>query len=203
MTMHREIELKLELAPKDADRLRAVPPLALTPASQQHQRSAYFDTPRRKLRKAGFTLRVRRSGGRMIQTVKASGNGAGLFERDEWEAPVRAMKPDLDAARCTPLADLLTSKTEDRLQLVATIEVDRTSWKITDADDLIEVTFDAGVVSAGEAHQPISELELELKQGSEKALFGLCERIGGQVPLRLGVLTKAERAVTVGDGKHD
>ena len=144
MTMHREIELKLEVAPEDAERLRRIPPLASASHAEQHQHSIYFDTPRRKLQKAGFMLRVRQSGESMVQTVKSAPSGAGLFERDEWEVPVQAMAPDLDAASRTPLAKVLTPKLQDQIEQLAAIEVERTTWAVGNGDDRIEVTFDEG-----------------------------------------------------------
>ena len=203
MTMHREIELKLEVAPEDAERLRRARPLLSASHFEQHQRSIYFDTPRRKLQKAGFMLRVRQSGDSMVQTVKSAHNGAGLFERDEWEVPVRAMEPDLKAACRTPLADVLTSKLQHQIEPLAAIEIDRTTWALGDDDGRIEVTFDEGEVSAGRARQPIHELELELKGGSRKALFTLCEQLGARVPLRLSVFSKADRALAVADRSVD
>lgn len=203
MTRHREVELKLEVAPDDAECLRRAPPLASASHTEQHQHSVYFDTPRRKLQKAGFMLRVRQSGDCMVQTVKSARNGAGLFERDEWEAPVGAMQPDLEAACRTPLAKVLTPKLQDQIEPLAAIDVDRTTWALGNDDDRIEVTFDEGEVSAGEARQPINELELELKGGSQKALFGLCKQIGARVPLRLSVLSKADRARAVADRSVD
>lgn len=203
MTVHREIELKLEVAPEDAERLRSISPLASASHSEEHQHSIYFDTPRRKLQKAGFMLRVRQSGEGMVQTVKSARNGAGLFEREEWEAPVQTMAPDLEAACRTPLAKVLTPKLQDQIEPLAAIQVDRTTWALSDDDDRIEVTFDHGEVSAEEARRSFNELELELKGGSRKSLFSLCEQLGAGVPLRLSVLSKADRALAIADGTVD
>ena len=177
--------------------------LASASHAEQHQHSIYFDTPRRKLQKAGFMLRVRQSGESMVQTVKSAPSGAGLFERDEWEVPVQAMAPDLDAASRTPLAKVLTPKLQDQIEQLAAIEVERTTWAVGNGDDRIEVTFDEGEVSTNEARRSFNELELELKGGSRKALFGLCEQLGARVPLRLSVLSKADRALAIADGTVD
>ena len=57
-------------------------------SSDPAQTSVYFDTDKGKVRKAGYSLRVRQAA-TTIQTVKTNGGGAGLFDRDEWETPVR------------------------------------------------------------------------------------------------------------------
>src|SRR4029453_14076385 len=99
MTQQRELELKFEIAPRDAQRVRHPPRPAWSPVSEQPQESVYFDTPKRKLRRAGYTLRVRRTGSSRTQTIKSRGDGAGLFDRSEWEAPCRAMRPNLGAPK--------------------------------------------------------------------------------------------------------
>ncbi len=201
MTQQRELELKFEIAPRDAERLRRDPLLAWSPVSEQHQESIYFDTPKGKLRRAGYTLRVRRSGRKRTQTIKSRGDAAGLFDRSEWEAPVRAMRPDLQAARQTPLASVLAERAGARLRPLARIRIARTSWVVDDGSSCIEVTSDRGVVTAGAAEGPVSELELELKRGSAAALFDLTEALARHLPLRLSVLSKADRALAIAEGK--
>src|SRR5579872_3653799 len=69
-----EIELKLLV---DADRLAGfnTAPVIVANArnkgSRKRLRSAYFDTPERILRRDGLSLRVRQTGARFVQTVKA------------------------------------------------------------------------------------------------------------------------------------
>lgn len=91
-----EIELKLDLTPDDADALEASDVLEGAPDIAK-QRSIYFDTPDHALSKMGFSLRIRRSGKKRTQTIKADGvSAAGLFARAEWERPVRGEVPILD-----------------------------------------------------------------------------------------------------------
>ncbi|MFL6763308.1 MAG: CHAD domain-containing protein [Sphingomicrobium sp.] len=198
MPTTRELELKLMIAPEDAKRLRLGGPLAAQPASREHQESIYFDTAEYELRKAGLSLRVRRSGDHLIQTVKSRANGAGLFERDEWEMPVRAMKPELDCKSSGPISSL--SGNAGKLDPIACIEIDRTSWRIAGKCDLVEISLDRGVIRAGPSTAKISGLELELKHGSEEVLFDLCEALSKRVPLRLDVRSKAELAEALAEG---
>lgn len=185
-----EIELKLELAPHDADALAATGLLADGPVKAR-QRSIYFDTPDRSLEKAGLSLRIRRSGRKRIQTVKADGTGsAGLFARPEWERAVADDTPIVD--RTTPVRALLGRKVAD-IAPAFEVRVERRKWDIREGEAGIELVLDRGEVLAGGRRAPICEVELELKQGDPVALFAFARRIDGLVPVRLGVLTKAER----------
>ena len=87
--MSDEVELKFDVEPASVAELRATPILAAADARSHDSESLYFDTQDGALRHAGISLRVRRSGGRNVQTAKRKrGNAAGLFVREEWEADV-------------------------------------------------------------------------------------------------------------------
>jgi triphosphatase len=90
-----EIELKLEVSASQIGRLDRLPLLkGVKPNKSSTLRSVYFDTAKRKLRRRGLSLRVRRQDGRHVQTVKQQrGRSAGLFERDEWNAISTAGSP--------------------------------------------------------------------------------------------------------------
>ena len=200
----REIELKLELEPGKARRLAAHPLLAGGKGEAQDQSSTYFDTKKGALRKAGFTLRVRNAGDRRVQTVKAAAaDGAGLFDRDEWETPVDGEVPDLAALATTPAAAALGGEGARKLKPLVRSEVCRTRWDLRLDGAAIELVLDEGVVSAGKAMQDFCEIELELKEGEPEALFAAGRALGADLPLRLGVLTKAERGFALADGTLD
>lgn len=185
-----EVELKLELSPKDAGLLEASGLLAYDP-KRQRQRSVYFDTADRRLVKAGLTLRIRRSDRKRIQTVKANGgNSAGLFARAEWERRVAGDVPVIDDT--TPIRALLGESAADLAPAFA-VRVERRTWTIRCGDAVIELVLDRGAVIAGDRQSPICELELELKGGDAAALFAFARKLDAAVPVRLGILTKSER----------
>jgi adenylate cyclase class IV len=80
----KEVELKLELPPGSLPALMKVPLLKPFKARcrRTNEVSVYFDTDRRKLHRNGVLLRVRRIGGRHLQTIKAADRSA-PFERDD------------------------------------------------------------------------------------------------------------------------
>lgn len=188
--MAHEIELKLELTREAADAIEASALLAGDPQTAQ-QRSVYFDTPDRTLAKAGLSLRIRRSGKKRVQTVKADGaSAAGLFARSEWERPVKTDTPILDDG--TPIRTLLGDAV-DAIAPAFEMKIERRIWIIDERDTTIELVLDRGEAVAGERRSPICEIELELKQGDPAALFALARDIDAVAPVRLGVQTKAER----------
>ncbi|ACA17322.1 CHAD domain containing protein [Methylobacterium sp. 4-46] len=204
MSTPRETELKLEFEASDLAALSEHPLLG---GDEREARltSVYFDTEDRRLREAGFTLRVRRDGDRHVQTVKAAGTGAGLFDRPEWEWPVDGAEPDLARLGETPAGDVLGRKSVLRPLFSAGVE--RSTRVIARGGSRIEVALDRGRITLldgeGDRVAPIHELELELKDGSAADLFGLAREIGASVPLRLGVMTKAERGYSLLAGRLD
>lgn len=188
--MAEEIELKLELTSAAADAIEASGLLTGDPETVQ-QRSIYFDTPDRNLAKAGLSLRIRRSGRKRVQTIKADGaSAAGLFARSEWERPVKNDTPILDDT--TPIRALLGDAV-DAIAPAFEVQIERRSWIISENDTTIELVLDRGEAVACDRRSPICEIELELKQGGPAALFAFARRIDAAAPVRLGVRTKAER----------
>ena len=198
----REVELKLEIVPEDAERLAASSALAasIAPPEEQALVSTYFDTPDFSLHRAGVYLRVRESGGRYTQTVKSARPDAELLERFEWEREISGPAPDLDGARNTALEPLLTPERRAALRPVFETRIRRKIYRIEEDGSEIEVAIDQGEVAAGARTRPVSELELELKRGDKKALFRLARRLAATVPLKLEVKTKAERGYELAEG---
>ena len=152
------------------------------------------------MRRAGYSLRVRRAGGRHVQTVKHKPAGAaGLFVRREWESEVAGPGLDRKALAKTPLGRLLDAAGAGPLTPQIRSRFRRTTWLVTHKGSRIEVVLDEGKVAGGGARAPLCELELELKAGKPRALFALAQEIGAAVPLRLGVLSKAERGYALAE----
>ena len=188
--MADEVELKLTLRPHDAHILEACGLLPGKPKTAQ-QRSVYFDTPGHRLANAGLSLRIRRSGRRRIQTVKAEGaSSAGLFARSEWESPVQDDTPIIQNSM--PIFALL-GEAVAQLAPVFEVHVERRIWDIRESEARIELVLDCGEAVCGDRRSPVCELELELKHGDAAALFAFARKLECAVPVRLGILTKADR----------
>ncbi|HEX8193841.1 MAG TPA: CHAD domain-containing protein [Allosphingosinicella sp.] len=202
--MAREIELKFEAAPGARNLILDTGVLDGAKARRTRQETIYFDTKSGSVRRRGFSLRIRRSGKKWVQTVKhRTDSPAGLFSRDEWEVEVRGPELDFDAVDKTPLGRFLTPSLRKKLRPFVRTSFERTTWRLSRGASRIDVTLDEGEVAAGGSEMPIVELELELGRGDRDALFELAEQVGRVVPLRLGVLSKAERGFGIADGRFD
>jgi triphosphatase len=196
----REVELKLVLDPDAAGRLRAHALFAGIEAGARDQKSVYFDTTNGLLRKAGFTLRIRTTEGRRVQTIKAIGASAGLFDRLEWERPVDGELPTLATLAGAPLEAAVPAATLRKLKPRIVSTVRRTRWDLGRDDAAIEAVLDEGTIEAEGRAQPLCELELELASGAPDALFAAARALAADLPLRIGVLSKAEQGLALADG---
>src|SRR5688572_29728286 len=174
----REVELKLEPGSEGARALPSLPLLKRRRSRRSPQTTVYYDTPDGTVRKAGFSLRVRSTGGLHVQTVKQSAAAAGMFDRPEWEEELAGPGLDFKAVDRTPLGKRLGRAARRKLEPVVTSTVDRTAWRLIRSGSEIELVLDEGILAAGGAEKPIEELEVELKRGEPRAIFDLAREIG-------------------------
>jgi triphosphatase len=185
MTTPKEVEIKLELAPASLPQLKKIPFIRAlkAPTRRATEVSVYFDTDTHKLRKNGLMLRVRRTGNRYIQTIKATGN-SGLFERDEWENEIASEAPDLDLARGTALEPLISEKFRRQLKPMFETRVRRTVYPLTNGAHAIALTVDQGKIDTGARSAPLCEIELELERGNQTELFEIVRELTCALPAR-------------------
>ncbi len=167
--------------------------------SEKHLVSTYFDTPDLRLKRRGFTLRIRRNGRGLVQTLKADGGAeAGLMARGEWSTPVRSMTPDLSKVDDQDVLDRIGLILPSELAPVFTTDITRRAKKVTTTGrgkprGVIEVALDRGEIQADGRRQPISEIEFELLEGSPQALYTFAAGIHAQSPLTIETVSKAGR----------
>ncbi|MGQ9861820.1 MAG: CYTH and CHAD domain-containing protein [Thiobacillaceae bacterium] len=188
-----EIEIKLALKARSANRIRRHPVLAGIKPTSNRLYSVYFDTPAFDLLRAGVAVRLRRVGFNWVQTVKArAGSGGVLTRRPEWEVKVTGKRPDLKVLPAEA-RQLIPASAWDGLSPVFETEFRRTSWEVKQGESLIEVALDRGEIRAGGQAWPIAELELELKSGELTDLFDLADRLLDDLPVHLEPRSKAQR----------
>jgi inorganic triphosphatase YgiF len=197
--IREEVELKLEIDAADAPRIKRLRAVG-GDARTELLRAIYYDTAKKKLHKNGYSLRVRHEGERFVQTVKTQDTGAGLFARGEWEAEVASLDPDLAALADTPLRELAGAGDLNKLRAIIESKVERTAWIVREDESSIEVAFDQGTITANGSEDRILEIELELLEGETRAAVQLAQSIAEEVPVRIGVLTKAERGLRLVEG---
>jgi inorganic triphosphatase YgiF len=198
-----EIELKLAVRAADLPALRRA--LSAMAKGEKTARaklvSTYYDTADRALAQRGCVLRVRHHNGHFIQTVKSDGiRGASALARGEWEDAIAGQRPDPQARES---GRFLTSDVADRLEPIFQTVVTRAATELSpQPGTTIEVAIDRGEIHApgGQPVEQISEIELELKDGSVSALYDAALQLLAAAPLRLERRSKAERGYNLAAG---
>lgn len=196
--MATELELKLSMPSTAASRVlqsRAIAPFKQGRSRSARLLSTYFDTPDQVLAGHGAALRVRSVGRRWIQTLKTGGSSAGGASiRNEFEWPVPGAALDLVVLRESPLATLIPELDLATLKPVFTTDFVRRAQQLRFPDGtLAELAIDQGAILAGNRSVPISEIEIELKDGDVQPLFGLAKELVTDLPLTVGFESKAAR----------
>jgi len=206
--MHEEIELKLQLAPQDLQKLQRnslLKSLRTGPGTTKRLRSTYYDTPAQTLRRYGIALRVRQDGNVLTQTLKAplqlargsvgaATAGGGLQRMREFEHPLPFEAPDLSLIEDAELQELFaTESVPGELEALFTTEFERRTVPVEMADSAVEVAFDKGLIVSGDDRQELCEVELELRSGKPARLYELAMLLHRQVPFRLERRSKAAR----------
>jgi inorganic triphosphatase YgiF len=157
--------------------------------------STYYDTSGLALYRERLSLRVRKQGREFVQTVKAENPiQLDLLERREWEDQIQSKRPVLDAPKSGKwLRDVVRDK---ELRPVFTTTVTRTAIAISpDPSTRIEAAIDEGEIRTcnGDVVAPISEIELELKNGDPQVLFDAALQLLDAAPIRIETRSKADR----------
>ncbi|ATU93344.1 hypothetical protein BLM14_18340 [Phyllobacterium zundukense] len=190
-----ETELKLLAPPGTLDQVRASPAFlqsARNKGTIRRLEATYYDTADRQLYDAGLSLRVRRSGKHFTQTIKRLAVN-GPLTREEWEAPVAALAPDLGALPTGEIDGIFNKIAVNQLTPIFVTRVRRHLITLDVPDGQIEVAFDVGVIEAGAEQEPLSEIELELKQGKAAALYQFGLGLLDVAPLCLETQSKSAR----------
>lgn len=190
-----EIELKLIVASDHLAGFNDAPVIATNArnkGTRKHLKAVYYDTPKRALRRDGFSLRVRQSGSRFTQTLKAESSNDPL-RRGEWEQAVPSMAPDI--AQVMPLvSDKLRADLERHaIEAVFKSDIHRHQRLVDLPSGTIEVAFDQGHLTSADRSLPVSEIELELKSGSPSAIWELALRLAEHGSVKPSIRTKSAR----------
>lgn len=193
-----EVELKLAVAARDLDDLRAHP-LLLAYAEQapqvQQLHTRYFDTPTRQLAQHGMALRLRRAGRQWWQALKTGDSEAAMSQRGEWEWPLAEGHLSFALLRDTPLARVADlDALRHTLREVFATRFRRETWLLRLSDGTqLALCIDTGQVRAGRHAEPICEVELELRSGDAGALLGFARELSDVITLVPLARSKAAR----------
>lgn len=208
----REIELKLLAAAADLDRLArwaAARWRLLAPVETTSVVTEYYDSPDLALAATGVAVRLRQDGERRLLTVKTRGGAHGAESgaaatRREWGLAVGdgPLDPaDIDRAGA---GELVPAPVRDRLSPLFRTAVNRTRLLLAPYDGaVVEMALDDGdAQTADGGGAPISEVELELRQGPLRALFDVALDLADRAALRVGADCKADVGLRLLTGRR-
>ena len=192
-----EIELKLRGTPA---RLKAAMARLQKTASKiepfkKDLRAVYFDTAKDDLHAKGLSFRVREEDGRFVQTLKRVGVDSDALTRGEWSDRISAAAPEL--LKTYSGRKLREVWKDVRLLPRFRTSIARTGFVFSPkAGTKIEVVRDEGEIRAivrDDAIEPVSEIELELKEGSLGLLYGVALEIVAKADVAIEARSKSDR----------
>ena len=207
--MSQEIEIRFAAPERELRRIARASKLhgfQIGRARTKRLKTTYYDTPGLSFSKEGFSLRVRENGRGFVQTLKDQNLGALVSQRHEYECAIPTADPDLDLISEPVLRDRLKGLVEGgAMKPVIETEIQRTTRSVKNiAGDEIELAVDRGEIRTlvnGHAPLPVSELELELKQGEPAALYDVARRLSRDNPLTVHTESKSARGIRALEGE--
>ena len=123
-------------------------------------------------------------------------------QRGEWEWPIEQDTPDLALLAETPAGAVAGDLAGKELEPVFVTDIRRTVRELrVDETTTAEAALDEGTITAGAASEAVSELELELRDGTLAPLYRLALDLHATVPLTIGPESKADRGYRLRTGR--
>ena len=188
--MGREFELKFRA---DADKIAAIAARFgdFTAISME---TTYYDTPKRELSPLHWTLRRRYENGKSVCTLKTPAPGGA---RGEWETEC----PDILSAipeLCKLGAPIqLVAYTIDGVEQVCGAKFTRLAKTLELKECTVELALDRGCLMGGGREEPLAEVEVELKEGSEEAAVAFAAALAEEFGLTPEQGSKYRRALAL------
>ena len=195
-----EIEAKLTLTrPVRAEEIEALDwtPYLLGERHEVQPHDTFFDTPELALSRTRHAVRLREGGEQTVVTLKGPGTvAAGVHAREELELPTTGRAPESWPGKVR--GELFRLIGDGALQPLLEVQNYRRTWPLVwDGQVIGEVALDEGRILAGSRHEPMHELEIELKGGDRDDLARLSELVQRTLPARPEDRSKFARGLTL------
>lgn len=156
--------------------------------------TAYFDTPNGELREKKWMLRRRMENGVPVCTLKTPlPDGS----RGEWEVECGTVAEAVPELCKLGAPEELKSLAEGGFEEVCAARLVRLASTIKLKGCVVEIALDQGVFLGGGKEAPFSELEVELKAGSEEAAREFAEGLAREFGLAPEKKSKVQRAMAL------
>lgn len=154
--------------------------------------TAYYDTPEQTLRQRHWTLRRRLENGRSICTVKTPKPDG---SRGEWELECPSITNAVPELCHLGAPEELLILTASGLTEVCSARFTRLAATMELSGCTVELALDQGFLLGGGKELPFSEVEVELKDGSDTACVAFAENLAKKFGLVAEPLSKVQRAM--------
>jgi CHAD domain-containing protein len=205
-----EVELKYRVAElAAAERLLAADHVGPFAVSNGRQRSLqledrYVDTADGALGRAGFAVRLRRSGDKTMVSVKSlarTDGPGGSVRREELEGPADRVAAPVEWPPSDARSLVLEHAGDAPLVELVTVRQLRRKRQLKSGQSRVELSLDeVDVVSRGRIVDRFVELEAELQKGDETELEALGAALDAEPTLRRAKTSKLEAALAAVDG---
>ena len=190
--MGREFELKFAATALDHEALRARYP-HLSPITME---TTYYDNPKGDIRANRWTLRSRKENGVTVCALKTPGEG---FGHGEWEFCCDKIDKAIGPMLGKGAPEQLYYFAKEGLAAVCGARFTRLAGLIHAPGCVVELALDEGYLLGGGKEQPLCEIEVELKEGSEEAAAAFAMELAQQYGLRPETRSKIARAMALAE----
>lgn len=185
--MGREFELKYAA---DQDTLAAIA-RAYPGGRTITMETTYYDVPSGALGQLHWTLRRRMENGVSVCTVKTPCPDGG---RGEWEAECDGLEQAIPRLIALGAPAALACHTAEGLIPVCGARFTRQAIPVMCGDALLELALDRGILLGGGKEAPLCEVEVELKEGSDRDAVSFADKLAAAYGLRPEKKSKFRRA---------
>ena len=191
--MGREFELKFRADPAAFAAIRAATP-GLSPMEME---TTYFDTPDRSLRRKKWTLRRRMENGVSVCTLKTPlADGS----RGEWETVCGEIGAGITELCKLGAPEELLTLTREGLEEVCSARFTRLAARLDVEGGQVELALDQGFLMGGSRRCAFTEVEVELKSGSDAAALAFAAALAEKYGLQPERKSKYARALALREG---
>ena len=191
--MGREFELKYAATGADLEILKARYP-HLRPIAME---TTYYDNEAGDFSRLRWTFRRRMENGTSVCTLKTPAGGWG---RAEFEVECDDIMESVPLLRKAGAPAQLLLLTEAGVQPSCGAKFTRLAGLLEFPEFTAELALDEGVLLGGGRELPFTEVEVELKSGSEETLTAFAEALAAELGLKAEHRSKISRAQALAKG---
>ena len=188
--MAKEFELKYQASPEILEEIQGNFS-DFTPISME---TTYFDTPDGAMKARRWTLRRRLENGTAVCSLKTPGD---FIRRGEWEVEAPCLEGAIADLLALGAPEALGTYAAKGLSPVCGAKFLRRAALLTLPEGTVELALDQGVFLGGGKEQPFSEIEVELKSGSEETALAFGAQLAREYSLTPETKGKVERAMAL------